>query len=182
MDSVASRYAIALNSLAREENKVMEYIKECEMLLSIMDENPDLLSILKDYGLTKDEKKETVDILFKDKIKEYILNLFYVVIDNSRGNAIYDILKEFVKISYQSLNIKKGYVYSTIKLTTEEMKGIEKKVSDVLGSTVTLENKIDKSLIGGFKVQIEDYIIDESIHNKINKLKETLKGDMFNGN
>ena len=55
MDSVASRYAIALLSIAKEENKVIEYVKEVEDLLKVFEVNPDLVMLLKDHGLSKDE-------------------------------------------------------------------------------------------------------------------------------
>ena len=150
MDSVANRYAIALLYVAREENKIREYINEVESIIQILDDNEELGRILKDYGLTIDEKKETIDLCFKGKINEYILNLFYVIID------------------------KNGTVYSTIKLTDEEIKSIEKRASSILNSTVILKNKIDDKLLGGFKIQVDDFVIDESIQKRLSDFKISL--------
>lgn len=174
MDSVASRYAIALLSLAREENCVKEYISICEQVIEVLDQNTDLEKILRDYGLTLNEKKETLDICFKDKVPEYVLNFFYIIIDNRRGNLFKSILLEFVRIGYKELNIKKGTIYSTIKLSELEIKEIEKKTSEILHATVILDNKLDKKLIGGFKIQVEDMVIDESIKKKLDDLKISL--------
>ncbi|MCH5179693.1 MAG: F0F1 ATP synthase subunit delta [Erysipelotrichales bacterium] len=174
MDSVASRYAIALLSLAREENCVKEYIHECEQVVDILDQNSDLEKILRDYGLTLNEKKETLDLCFKGKVSEYVLNFFYITIDNKRGNLFKSILLEFVRIGYKELNIKKGTIYSTIKLTEKEIKSIEKRTSEILHSTVILDNKLDEKLIGGFRIQVEDMIIDESIKKRLEDLKANL--------
>ena len=43
MDSVASRYAIALLSIAKEENKIKEYVLEVENLVEIFEKNKDLV-------------------------------------------------------------------------------------------------------------------------------------------
>lgn len=174
MDSVASRYAIALLSIAKEENKIKEYVLEVENLVEIFESNKDLVLLLKDHGLSKDEKKETISLCFEGKINEFILNLLYVLVDNKRGGYILDVCNEFVRIGLNELNIKRGIVYSTIKLTKTQLKGMESKISKMLNANVTLRNVIDENLLGGFKVQVEDYILDDSMKNRLEKLKETI--------
>lgn len=174
MDSVASRYAIALLSIAKEENKIKEYVEEVENLVNIFESNSDLLLLLKDFGLSKDEKKETLSLCFENKVSEYILNLFYVLIDNKRGGYIIDVCNEFVRIGLNELNIKRGIIYSTIKLTSSQLKGMERKISKMLNANVTLRNIIDENLLGGFKIQVEDYILDDSMKTRLSKLKETI--------
>ena len=174
MDSVASRYAIALLSIAKEENKVNEYVLEVENLVEIFESNKDLVLLIKDHGLSKDEKKETISLCFENKISEFILNLLYVLIDNKRGGYILDVCNEFVRIGLNELNIKRGIVYSTIKLTKTQLKGMESKISKMLNANVTLRNVIDDKLLGGFKIQVEDYILDDSMKNRLEKLKETI--------
>ena len=77
MDSVASRYAIALLNIAREERKVKEYVDEVEQIGKLLVLNKDLLTLLKDYGLSTTEKKNLLTNIFENKISEYILNLLY---------------------------------------------------------------------------------------------------------
>lgn len=185
MDSIASRYAIALLSIAREENKIEQYLQEVENIIKLIKENPDFITLIKSYGLSKDEKKDALKTIFEGKIKEYILNLFYVLVDNKREKYILDVCNEFLKIAYKELNIKHGYVYSTIKLNQNQIKSLEQKVSNILKANVTLTNIIDKSLIGGFKIQVDDYIIEDSTKTRLVKLKESLKeqkGGNINGN
>ena len=174
MDSVASRYAIALLSIAREENKIKEYVDEVQQIIDVLTEHKDLLVLLKNYGLTSLEKKETLKVCFENKISEYILNLLYVIVDNKRSNCILDIFKEFVRIGLNELNIKSGIIYSTILLSNDQITLIEQKVSKLLKANVTLKNKIDENLLGGFKIQVEDYIIDDSMKSRLEKLKENI--------
>ena len=136
--------------------------------------NKDLVLLLKDHGLSKDEKKETISLCFENKISEFILNLLYVLIDNKRGGYILDVCNEFVRIGLNELNIKRGIIYSTIKLTSSQLKGMESKISKMLNANVTLRNIIDENLLGGFKIQVEDYILDDSMKTRLSKLKETI--------
>ena len=184
MDSVASRYAIALLSIAREENKIKDYIDEVSKIIEIFDDNEELLILLSSYGVSLDEKKQALKEIFEKYISQYILNMFYVIIDNKRGKYIKDICKEFVRIGLNELNIKKGVVYSTIQLSENQIKALEKKVSKSLNTNVTLTNVIDKTILGGFKIQVEDYIIDDTSKTRLEKLKNSLKegGKLNNGN
>ena len=63
MDSVASRYAIALLNIAREEQKIKEYVDEVEQIGKLLVLNKDLLTLLKDYGLSTTEKKSLLFII-----------------------------------------------------------------------------------------------------------------------
>ena len=66
MDSVASRYAIALLNIAREERKIKEYVDEVEQLGKLLSQNKDLLTLLKDYGLSTIEKKNLLTSIFEN--------------------------------------------------------------------------------------------------------------------
>ena len=87
MDSVASRYAIALLNIAREERKIKEYVDEVEQIGNLLSQNKDLLTLLKDYGLSTIEKKNLLTSIFENKISEYILNLLYVSCTTSLNNV-----------------------------------------------------------------------------------------------
>ncbi|MCI5745911.1 MAG: F0F1 ATP synthase subunit delta [Erysipelotrichaceae bacterium] len=174
MDSVANRYAVALLSIASDENSIKEYIDEIEQILEILKNNDGFVALLKSYGLTASEKKDAITNCFKDKIKANILNLFYVMIDNKRGGHILDVCKEFIRIARNKLHIKKGVVYTTIKLDEAQLLAMSQKVSKILNANVSLTNEIDTSLLGGFKIQVEDYIIDDSLKNRLEKLKDTI--------
>ena len=51
---------------------------------------------------------------------------------------------------------------------------MEKKISTLLKSKVILQNQINKELIGGFKIEVEDWVLDYSIQEKMKKMKENL--------
>lgn len=174
MNQLYQRYAVALFSLASEKNQIEDYLNECEQLIEIFEKNEELIFFLKDYGITSFEKKEMLSKLFKDKIKMDIYHFMCVIIDNHRGKYIKDILKEFVLVCLKRLNIKIGIVYSTFALNESQMKQIEEKVSKLLNAKVRLTNKINSKLMGGLKIEVEDYLIDYSIQSKFNQLKNEL--------
>ena len=97
-----------------------------------------------------------------------------VVVDNNRCKYLLDILKEFDRISLNELNVKKGIIYTTIKLTKQQIEKINEKVSKILKANVYLVNEIDTKLIGGFKIVVDDYIIDDSLKYRLMNLKDEI--------
>ena len=64
-----------------------------------------------------------------------------------------------------------AYVTTAVPLTSDLEKKILETVTKATGSKVTLENKIDESIIGGFVLRVGDTQYDASIANKLNGLK-----------
>ena len=112
--------------------------------------------------------------LFESKIEKNIYYFMCVIIDHQRGKYIKEILSEFIQVCFKRLNIKTGTIYSTYPLSEEQIKKIKQKVSITMDSNVRLVNKINKELVGGIKIQVDDYIIDYSLKHRLEQLKKEL--------
>ena len=173
MDSLYSRYANGLFSIALEENKVDLYRKRIKMIKNVFEENDDFLHLLSSCFISNEEKDEIIDKVFKSE-EEYIKNFIKIIFINKRGNCLIKILNEFIKTCNENLNIKDGVIYSVNKLSNEQIEKIQESLSTRLNCKVELTNSLDEKLLGGVKVSIEDKIFDGSIKNKLEKLKESL--------
>lgn len=173
MDSLYSRYANGLFSIALEENKVDLYRKRIKMIKNVFEENDDFLHLLSSCFISNEEKDEIIDKVFKSE-EEYIRNFIKIIFINKRGNCLIKILNEFIKTCNENLNIKDGVIYSVNKLSNEQIEKIQESLSTRLNCKVELTNSLDEKLLGGVKVSIEDKIFDGSIKNKLEKLKESL--------
>ena len=67
-----------------------------------------------------------------------------------------------------------GIVFSTYKLNQEQILLIEKVIKNKRFKNIKLENKIDKSLINGIKIIIDNKVYNYSIANDIDMLKNKL--------
>ena len=75
----------------------------------------------------------------------------------------------------EELNIDDGFLYSTEKLSSNQIERIEEAIGKRLGHKVELKNIIDERLIGGVRVVIHDHVFDGSLNYKIETLKNNLK-------
>lgn len=173
MESVASRYGLALYSLALEENKIDSWQKDVKTLKSIFEENTDFIMILGSSFLSLEER---IEILEKTLVgvDESIVALIDVIMENNRTNLILDIFESFNSYCNQYRGVSEGLIYSTLKLDQTVIDQIEKKISKIENNKVELKNVIDPSLIGGVKIVIKDRIYDGSIKHSIEMMKKDL--------
>ena len=173
METVSSRYGLALYSLALEENKLNLWQEEVKELSRIFKENTDFIMVLGSSFISLEERQEILEKSLVGVDKE-IVALISVVMENNRINLIFEIFESFNSYCNQYRGVSEGLIYSTVKLEEKVISQIEEKVSKIENSKVELKNIIDPSLIGGVKVVIKDHIYDGSIKHHINMMKQDL--------
>lgn len=173
MESVASRYGLALYSLALEENKIDSWQKDVKTLKSIFEQNTDFIMILGSSFLSLEER---IEILEKTLVgvDKNIVALIDVIMENNRTDLILDVFENFNSYCNQYRGVSEGLIYSTLKLDQTVIDQIEKKISKIENNKVELKNVIDPSLIGGVKIVIKDRIYDGSIKHSIEMMKKDL--------
>ncbi len=170
MNEIASRYGIALFSIAEERNEIISLQLEGKELKKILLENPDFITLLSNAFLAHSEREEIVDKTLSAFDKD-IVSLVKLLIDNNRAKYIVDVLDVFNSLCNNARNVDEGLVYSISPLDEQTKKQLEKKISQLENVEVELINKIDSTLIGGIKVVINGHIYDGSIKNKLEQMK-----------
>ncbi len=173
METVSSRYGLALYSLALEENKLSSWQEEVKELSRIFKENTDFIMVLGSSFISLEERIEILEKSLVGVDKE-IIALISVVMENNRINLILEIFESFNSYCNQYRGVSEGLIYSTVKLEEKVISQIEEKVSKMENSKVELKNIIDPSLIGGVKIVIKDHIYDGSIKHHIDMMKQDL--------
>ena len=111
--------------------------------------------------------------MFGSKCTDFIKSILFFIIKNKRTNILIQIFEEFNSLFHKEKNIVK------VELTTAS--SISDDLRDVIVSKVgkekkiLLEEKVDKSLMGGVLLQIEDKQFDSTVRNRINKIKSSFK-------
>lgn len=173
MNELASRYALALFSLKRDEDKLLETQKEVKELHRLIKEDEEFMSILASHSLSIEDRLEIVENVFAS-IDEEIKNFIKIIVENNRAKYLLDIFDEFNSLVNEYRGVKEGLAYSAMPLSDKEIDHISKSISEIEKMPVELKNKVDPSLIGGIKVVINDHVYDGSIKHQIEDMKQTL--------
>ena len=174
MDSMSSRYALAMFDIAVEKDK-LPFVLECaKTFRKLVLSNKELISYFSSRFVTQDEHEKFIDETFVGFDVEF-LSLIKIVIKNHRSNYLLDIIDSLISMGNEKLNILEGKIISTIKLDESKINEIEEVLSNKLKQKVELKNDIDESILGGVKVTINDRVFDGSVQSRLTSLKNNLK-------
>jgi F-type H+-transporting ATPase subunit delta len=70
---------------------------------------------------------------------------------------------------------KTAKIKSSVALTANEKKSLEKALGRALGHEVGLECSVDEDLLGGMRVQIGDWVVDTTLKSQLEQMAEMLK-------
>ena len=173
METVSSRYGLALYSLALEENKLNLWQEEVKELSRIFKENTDFIMVLGSSFISLEERQEILEKSLVGVDKE-IVALISVVMENNRINLIFEIFESFNSYCNEYRGVSEGLIYSTLRLDQKVINQIEEKIGKLENQKVELKNVVDPNLIGGVKIVIHDHIYDGSIKHHLEMMKKDL--------
>ncbi|MFV0479027.1 MAG: ATP synthase F1 subunit delta [Anaerorhabdus sp.] len=172
MSQLVERYAVALFELAQENECVVKWQTQANLMsLSIPKEST---VFFQSSLIEKEEKKEVLKKAFSTTVDGLLLNFMLLLIDKNRFQYINGILDKFNKLCNQFRKIEEGIIYSARPFTENQIQEIEKAFSLQRGNQCALINKIDERLISGFKVMVENEVIDLSMKKSIESMKYEL--------
>ncbi len=166
----ALRYAKAILDLA-VENKATEALeKDMQNVVNTIAGSSELREMLASPVIKGAVKKEALLDVFKgsDKVTEGTISM---LVDNKRVSMLNEVASKYLILNEQLKGKDVAFVTTAVPLTADLEKKILTKVAEMTGNKVTIENKIDESIIGGFVLRVGDLQYDASIANKLSSLK-----------
>lgn len=166
----AVRYAKAILDLAVDNKATDKVEKDMRSIVATVAESADLRNLLASPVIKSAVKKETLLSVFKgsDAVTE---GLITILVDNKRVDLLDEVAEKYIILNEELKGKDLAYVTTAVPLTPALEKEILKKVTELTGKKVTIENKIDESIVGGFVLRVGDLQYDASISNKLSNLK-----------
>lgn len=172
---VDATYGNALFELAMEEHKLDELYDEAQVLVNIFKENYGLIRLLEHPQISKEEKKALIENTFKGRVSGDMTGLMVMVVDKEHSKWLVRILEYFIGCVKKEKSIGIADVTSAVTLSDSQKADIEKRLLDTTSYTsMEVTYNVDKSLIGGLVIRIEDRVVDSSIKNKLEKMSKAL--------
>ena len=177
MDSltVDHTYGQALYDVARERGIIEEVNEEYKAVSKVFHDNPQLRKLFLVPMISAMNKRDVAEKVFGGRISKELLNFILILIDKRRISAWDSIGRYYEKIVLENDGLTKGLLYSAMPVDKERLHAIEKKTGASIGKEVKLENRVDKSLIGGMRIYIDGKMIDASVKTRLENLRQRIK-------
>jgi len=166
----AVRYAKATLDFAIEKKAADAVEKDMRSIAATINDNAELQNLLGSPVIKGEAKKETLKKIFKGS-NQITLGLINTLTDNKRIALLQEVAYKYIILHEQLKGEDVAYVTTAVPLTAALEKEVLAQVNKITGNKVTIENKVDENILGGFVLRIGDLQYDASVSSKLNSLK-----------
>lgn len=172
---VAARYAKSLLDLAREQGTLAKTKQDMDLLANTMAGSRDLRLLLRNPIVKHDKKLSILTAIFQGKVSEMLMRFFQILTSKNREAALEHIGDEFLAQYNALMGVQVAEVTSATPLTPATRAELEQRVKQQSGlADVSLTEKVDAALIGGFVLRVGDQQIDDSVLGSLRRLRTSL--------
>jgi F-type H+-transporting ATPase subunit delta len=171
----SERYSRALFEISKEGDELQKIESDIKNFQFLHDSSLELKNFIENPTHTIETQNKILSLLSeKLSFSKNLKNFFLLLIKKRRIFFIKKIVDSFLRLCSKKRNEINASLISSKELSTLELKNISKELSLSMGSTIKFDYKIDKDLIGGFKLQLGSFMIDTSIKNKLKKYEQQM--------
>lgn len=170
---ISVRYAKALFLLGKEK-QVLEVLiadmKQVEELCNV----EDFWLMVESPVIKTSQKRQSLKLILAGKLNALTLNFLDMVFQNRREIFLKDMVRNFLA------QCRKDQGIVSAKLTTASLleEGEKAKLSEMLknafDSKIELQEVLDKDIIGGFILRVDDQEYDASVSNQLSQIRRRL--------
>ena len=122
------------------------------------------------------EKMSLFEKAVSSSMSVILVEVLKVVIENDDINLLKDVSKNFTLLSKQKLNIAFVEVVSSNEMNSDQKDDITNSLSELINKKIDINFDVDKNLIGGLKIKVDDILYDSSLQTKLENAKSKLVG------
>jgi ATP synthase F1 delta subunit len=170
--NLIDRYAQALYQATEASGKMKQIVDDISLCSRILLASPEYFMYLAAPVCELQMQKSVIQTLSKQyKFNNLIKNFLLMLCVNGRLNFLKQILSTFIMLYQEAQGILVADVKSAAELTENQIKEIAKYLEKKLDKKILLNTVVDPKIMGGLIIKMNFTVIDNSISNKINKIK-----------
>ncbi len=167
-------YGEALFALAIETDNTEQFKSALDKVAAVFKADPEYVEFLACYGIPVGERTDALAKAFGNSIPEYVLSFLQLLCERGAIKQFDECVKMYNFLYSEHNKQATATVTSVTELTEVQKAGLIKKLEKMCQKSVTLNCKIDKSVLGGLVIELDGKIIDGSLKQKLAKVKEVI--------
>ena len=174
MTTTSREYAEALFELAVQDSLTEETSGGLETVISAMKQTPEFRSLLSSAAISRENRLNALEAAFRGKVPDVLMAVLRMMVAKGHVREIGAMAREYEDLVRQYVGVSLAEVTSAVPLKETEAVVLRRELEKRLGHAVTLRCRLDPSLIGGVRVEVDGRVIDGSIRNKLEQIKDVI--------
>ena len=177
MAQLSNRYATALFDLSLDHSMLNENLEAALVMRDVLEEEG-CKSIITHPRIMAAEKRKFFDEVFKKHVSADMMGFLHLAVAKNRESFIVPSLDAFIGMAHDHLRKTTAVITSAVPLRDEQITALAALLSRKLNKEVSIELKLDQSVIGGLHIQVDGYFVDRTIRTRLQEIKLSLsEGD-----
>ncbi len=170
---LAGRYAKSLLDLSVEQNKLEAVYEDMKFLQRITKSNPDFVAILKSPVIASDKKEKIIESITQGKVNDITTLFIRLLMRKTRESNLPQIVNAFIS-QYNTLKNIHPVKITTAVAISDQLKSdiLEKIKANPELQNIELQEVVREDIIGGFRLEIGDMLVDASISHDLHDIKK----------
>ena len=174
---LAGRYATALFDLADGDGILDQVAEDLASLDSMIDESDDLQRLIRSPVIRRDDQSRAlVAIMEKAEMSTVARNFVGLVARNRRLFALPDMIAAYRGLLAAHRGEATAEVVSAQTLTDQQLDAVGDALRRAVGTPVSVDARVDPSLLGGLVVRLGSRMVDSSLSTKLQRLRLAMIG------
>lgn len=173
---LAERYAAALFDLADDRRVLDEVASDLRELRAMVAASGDFLRLIRSPVLSREQQGKAIEtIAERAGLSSMVRNFLAVVAANRRLFAMPAIIEGFLA----QLAARRGEITAQVTaaqpLSEAQREALNEQLRRSIGRRVSVDVRVDPTLIGGIVVKLGSRMVDASIKSKLQRLQLAMK-------
>lgn len=173
MSRAAIRYAKAILDLANTNGKATNVNEDMKTIASSIAESAELRDFLANPTVKGETKISALSEIFASAQNE-TKGLFQLLLDNKRFEILPAVASQYKLLFDEMSGVEVAKVTTAFPITPELEAKVLAKIKEFSNKSITVQNIVDESIIGGFIIRIGDKQYNASVASRLQNLKREL--------
>jgi F-type H+-transporting ATPase subunit delta len=162
-------YSDVMFELAEEAGLVEQVMDDLEAVATVLQDEPEFLSLLTLGQVKDDEKAGMIRRVFKGRIKDLTLDFMCVLAKRNRMNFIHGISDRYEVLLDERKNLYRIDVTLAKEPTDTQVEKLKADIKGAIGAEIKLSVDVDPEIIGGIIIRKGDLMVDNSVRTILNR-------------
>jgi F-type H+-transporting ATPase subunit delta len=174
--TAAIRYARALFDVALQERADLDRVeRELAGFDALLTEHPVLKKVMLNPAVPVPRKRAAmVELTARASTLSVVTKLLVLLAERDRLIILPDLLASFRDRVLSYRRVIRAEITTASPLTAARAETIEQQLARVTGQTVTVQTRVDASIIGGLIARLGSTVYDGSITRQLQKMRDRL--------
>ena len=172
---IGRRYAKALINLAGSDSNIEKIGESLSEIAEVYYAEKSVRNVILEPKISRNKKMLFIEEITKKMKCDPLLSKYCrYLVSRNRFEIIGDISMAYKKLASEKLGTATAEVVVAKELNKKDMEALQTQLSQYTGKKVTLAVKVDESILGGIVTSIDSLVLDGSIKNRLNLIRETI--------